>query len=104
MSNLGRRMVVAVARPVFNFTDAVNEKYNRGCEVVTKTINGYLEVLFKGVVAMFQLLLVIISTLAAVVVMLWIPIMLLSLFGGITGFVVAGIIVWVSMIIFSLSR
>lgn len=96
-------MVIAVARPVFIFTDAVNEKYNQGCEVVTKTIKGYLEVLFRGIVAMFQLLLVIISTLAAVVVMLWIPIMLLSLFGGIAGFVVAGIIVWVSMIIFSLS-
>jgi hypothetical protein len=54
--------------------------------------------LFEGIFKVISKILFLVSV---TVVMLWIPIMLLSLLGGVVGFVVAGLVVFCSFITLS---
>jgi thiamine transporter ThiT len=59
----------------------------------------------KAVIAVLDFIFKVISKIlfgvSVTVVMLWIPIMLLSLLGGVVGFVVAGLVVFSSFVILS---
>ena len=71
--------------------DKINAKIDQMSE---KAVIAVLDFIFKVIGK-------VLFVVSATVVMLWIPIMLLSLLGGVVGFVVAGLVVFSSFVILS---